>query len=282
MPGVRRPGRPWVFLSYTRDDQDKADVLRRDLDERDVGTISFEPGSDLVRAVDRALAQSDFFVLLWSRAAAGSEWVQAEYSAAFMRALHTQRSFLFVVRLDTTPLRPLLAPRYYLDAFDDWSGMVNTLVEVWHRDWALGVPVLPTPCPDRVPQDADERLRLHVRNRQLAVAHVVVVPAEATGKELERLVREQLALPREELNFNGAVGTRFAYQLTSAGVPVPADTTPLAQLPVEDGATIDLEVQVEWVVPAGPSPTVTYRGGPSSRSAPALKQFSAFAHLVPW
>jgi hypothetical protein len=108
-----------------------------------------------------------------------------------------------------------------------------------------------------------------------------VVPEESTGQQLERLVHEGLQLPHDETKFNGAVGARFRYKLKNAGKQIPADSTPLTKLDIADGSTIDLEVQVEWVCPSGPSPTVTYRGDPSPGHPAALKQFSAFAHLIP-
>ncbi len=289
MRRIRRPGRPRVFLSFAGPDQKTADRLRHDLTERDIATFSFTPGKDLVQDIDRALTQSDYFVLLWSRSAVDRPWVNAEVSAAFVRALQTQRSFFFIVRLDTTPLPTLLAPRHYLDAFDNWTETVNELVATWRRDQAVGGPVLPAPCSATTHRSATTShgaaqcptIVLYVRNRQLSVAHVIVVPAAATGQELESLVRAQLALPDVETSVNGAVGTRFDYQLKNAGRQIPADDTPLAQLSITDGAVIDLEVQVQWVGPTGPSPTVTYRRGPSPGRSPDLKQFPAFDHLIP-
>lgn len=282
---MRRVRKVGVFLSYAGPDREQADRLRRDLDKHGIGAPLFELGKDLVQGINRALTQSDYFVLLWSKNADGRPWVEAEWSAAFVRQLQEQRSFLFIVRLDMTPLPALLAPRHYLDAFDDnWTEMVNDLVAAWREDRGVGVPVLPAPGTELAPHGAaqDPTIELYVRNKELSVAHVIAVPENSTGQQLERQVHKDLALPDDETRFNGAVGARFRYQLKHAERQIPADDTPLAELGIKDGSTIDLEVQVEWVGPSGPSPTVTYRGDPSSGSAPVLKQFSVFAHLIPW
>lgn len=281
---MRRVRKIGVFLSYAGPDREKADRLRRDLDKHGIGAPLFEPGKDLVQAINRALTQSDYFVLLWSKNADGRPWVEAEWSAAFVRQLREQRSFLFIVRLDMTRLPALLAPRHYLDAFDDnWTEMVNELVAAWRQDRGVGVPVLPAPGPELAVHGAahDPTIELYVRNKQLSVAHVIAVPENSTGQQLERQVHKDLALPHDETKFNGRVGPRFCYQLKHAERQIPVDNTPLADLGIKDRSNIDLEVQVQWVGPTGPSSTVTYRGGPSSDPALALKQSPAFAHLIP-
>jgi hypothetical protein len=67
--------------------------------------------------------------------------------------------------------------------------------------------VLPASYP--VSMDGDEAQRptilLYVRNRALAVAHAVAVPAVSTGQQLGGLVRDALALPGIKTMFDGAV-----------------------------------------------------------------------------
>jgi len=140
-------GRPRVFLSFAGRDRMTAHRLCQDL--RVCGLDSFvdeqsiAPGENFVLAINQALTQSDYYVLLWSHACVDRPWVNEEWSAAFVRELREQRSFLFIVRLDTTPLPPLLASRQYYDAFANWDKMVNGLAAAWHRDRAVGEPVLP-------------------------------------------------------------------------------------------------------------------------------------------
>lgn len=280
-------GQPRVFLSYAGDDRITAERLRQDLQKRDIAAFTFPPGVNLVLGINEALTQSDYFILLWSQACVDRPWVNAEWSAAFTRELQERRSFLFVVRLDATPLPPLLAPRHYLDAVNSWDEMVNDLAIAWSRDRAVNEPVLPAPH-SVAPSNDEARaptIVLYVRNRALSVAHVIVVPEISTGQELKKLVRDALVLPDVETRFNGAVGIRFDYQLKNAEKPIPVDEAPISDLCITDGATIDLEVQVESFGPEGLSRTITYRQGESAGLSPAVIRSlikSAFDHLIPW
>ncbi len=278
---------PRVFVSYAGNDRVTAERFRQDLRERDIEAFVFPAGGNLVLDINRALTQSDYFVLLWSQASVDRPWVDAEWSAAFARELQERRSFLFIVRLDMTPLPPLLAPRQYLDAFDNnWDALVNELAAIWHRDRAVGDPVLPAPRSPATDNGEVERptIVLYVHNRALSVAHVIAVPTESTGRDLESLVCAALALPDIEEKFGGAVGMRFYYQLKNDGKPIRFDNT-LVELHITDGATIELEVEVESFGPTGSTPIIRYRQGASTGLSPAATRFlinSAFGHLIPW
>jgi hypothetical protein len=203
---------PQVFVSFAGSDRAMADRLRDDLRKRDIEVSNFPLGGNLVLDINRELAQSDYFVLLWSQAAVNRQWVDAEWSAAFARELRERRSFLFIVRLDRTPLPPLLAPRQYLDAAgNNWNDLVNELVTTWLRDRAAGEPVLPAPYPPTTDNGGGERrnIVLYVRNRALSVAHVIAVPEKSTGFQLLSLVRVTLALPDVEERFGRRRGNAF-------------------------------------------------------------------------
>lgn len=293
MRHTRKPGQPQVFLSFAGEDHEVAECLRRNLKKHhNIEVFDFPPGANLVREINRALTQSDYFVLLWSRNSAERPWVEAEWSAAFarelqfVRELRERRSFLFVVRLDATPLPPLLAPRHYLDVAGGCEEMVNELVATWYRDREVDVPVLPAPYP-RATGDAVARgqtLVLYVRNRDLRVAHVIVAPAELTGQSIDGLVRSELALPDSKTILDGKLGARFYYQLMYAGKMIPVDGAPLVELGITDGAMIDLEVRMESFGPEGPASTVVYRTGESTGFSAATRSLRevAFGHLIPW
>ncbi|MEO7195185.1 MAG: toll/interleukin-1 receptor domain-containing protein [Pseudonocardiaceae bacterium] len=278
---------PQVFLSFAGSDRVLAERLRHDLKKRDIKASVFPPGGNLVLDISKALTQSDYFVLLWSRATVDRPWVEAEWSAAFARELQERRSFLFIVRLDRTPLPALLAARHYLDAADhDWNGLVNELAALWVQDRSVGDPVLPAPHPVTTENGTDGRrnLVLYVRNCALSVAHVIAAPEELTGQQLEYLVHAELALPDVEEKFGGTVGMRFFYRLKNAHWTISDNPGKLADLHILDGGTIDLEVQVESFGPGGSSPVVTYRKGASTSLSPATNRSlinSAFSHLIP-
>jgi hypothetical protein len=287
MPYSDDNGHPRVFLSFAGSDRLLAERLAQDLRARGARAFVDEQtvrlGGNIVIEISRALSQSDYFVLLWSRAAVDRPWVEAEWSAALTYEVAQRRAFLFIVCLDRTPVPLLLAPRRCLQAVDHtWNEVVHELMSAWRRDWQMrDVQVLPAPFPS--PVGSAGSLVLYVRNRDLGVAHVLTVPAGSDGWQLEQQVRTGLGLRESEARFGGKVGMHFDYRLTYAGEPIPAEKT-LADLRITDGATIQLEVQVEPFGPDGSFPRVTYRKVAASGFSPALRRSllnSAFGHLMP-
>lgn len=293
MYGAGEARRPQVFLSFAGDDQAMAARLGHDLDKAGIRTFDYRrsiaPSESIVGVIDHALTQSDYYVLLWSAASADSRWVNVEWTTAFLRELQEhRRSFLFVVRLDRTPVPLLLAARRYLDAFTDWDGAVEELASTWRRDWEArrnGIHVLPAPYEAATDGDECSTIILYIRNRDLSVEHVLAVPELSSGEELDSRVREGLELKDSVTAFGGKVGMRFFYQLAHAGKPVPLDMTPLPELGITDGATIALEVQIEQFDPHGSSPIGRYRQGAAKDFSPAITHHLiklAFGHLMPW
>ncbi|MGW4115683.1 toll/interleukin-1 receptor domain-containing protein [Actinosynnema sp. NPDC004786] len=281
MPHTAEP--PKVFLSFAGNDRESARLLAKELGARGltafVDELSIQPGADLLLTINRAIDESQFFVLLWSKHTVNRKWVAAEWTAALARDLDQRRCFLFVVRLDDTPLPTLLAPRKYLDAGGDLMRVAATLTEVWRGDVAVGTPVLPPPGR---PAATGPTITLYVRNRALAVAHAVDVPAAATGRDLKNAVRLALALPDEETKFDGALGLRFDYGLVRDGTPIPDGPAAVAGL--ADGDTVDLEVRVESFGPDGTFAKSTYRPGSPGGLPPEMVRTlvdSAFHHLIP-
>lgn len=280
----RTVDRPKVFLSFSGNDRESARLLGKELGARGfaafVDELSIKPGDDLLLAINQGIEESHFFVLLWSRHTVDRKWVAAEWTAALARDLDQRHCFLFVVRLDDTPLPTLLAPRKYLDARGDLPAVADALTAVWQRDSAVGAPVLPAPVRSAL---AGPTITLYVRNQALAVAHEVAVPAVTTGSGLKDAVRRALALPDQETKFGGAVGIRFDYELRRAGESIPDEPVPVTSL--GDGDTVDLAVRMESFGPDGTFAKSTYLDSPSAGGLPpemveSLVR-SAFEHLVP-
>lgn len=279
MPRTARPNRPRVFLSFAGDDRPGAVLLGKELEARRLDTFidskNVPVGHDIVLSINDGLAQSDYYVLLWSRHTVDRAYVDVEWSAALSRELNERRSFLFTVRLDETKLPPLLAPRKYLDFRGDWAAVADGLVAAWCQDNAVDVPVVPAPNPTASNGGTGPAIALFIRNRELSVAHVIKVPATVAEDELESLVREALSLPTSVTALGGAFETRFQYRLTHGDEP-------LSRL--RDGSLIDLEVSVEWRDPKGPVAAGDYRACPLDKVTPAMRRAAlnaAFGHLRP-
>ena len=112
-----------VFLSHNRADKSLAVRLAAQL--RLVGADvwlddwEIKPGDSIPGMVNDALAVVDTVLVLWSTSAAESRWVEAELAVALQRRLDDGDLRIIPVRLDDTPLPPLLRPLKYLRAADN-------------------------------------------------------------------------------------------------------------------------------------------------------------------
>ena len=107
-----------LFASYAG--EDRARVLatvealkRRGLDvwwdRHEMG-----PSDDVVAEIDSGLKSSKHFILFASTSYFAKRWTNAEYFAAVAMAMAESGRLLFIVRLDDTPLPPLLASRLFI------------------------------------------------------------------------------------------------------------------------------------------------------------------------
>jgi hypothetical protein len=240
-------------------------------------------GGNVVLSINRAMAESQYYVLLWSANCVDRPWVDAEWAAAFAREINEQRSFFFIVRLDETPLPPLLAVRRYLDGIHDWPGVARELACAWHDDLDIGTPVFPPP--DAEPKPERSVLTVRVRNQAMTMTHVVGVPPDSTGVDLLASVHKALSLPTSTTQLDGAVKVHFKYRLLFEGEPL--DESPIPAQGIADGAVVDLEVQVRVSGPDGPIGEKVYRApddappGVSGRTIRTVVN-TAFSHLLPW
>ena len=105
-----------VFISHSTANADVALLIHSTLSNLGLSVFvdreAISPGESIVSAIDRALAEADYVLLLWSAQAQASSWVEAERDAAFFRD-RAGETILLVVRLDDTPLPTLLAARRY-------------------------------------------------------------------------------------------------------------------------------------------------------------------------
>ena len=280
------PAEPRVFVSFAGADASQALHLSDRLTDHRIRVFDYHHdmpgGGNIVDSVSRAIDESDYVVLLWSRAAASRDWVQEEWTAAWYRERGLPRVFLFVVRLDDTPLPALLSARRVWDATAGWDAVVDDLLGSWQHDRRArqaGHAVLPSlhdPDPTRTTTFA-----LYVRNADLAVEHVVSVEPTATVAQLLARIRVALALPTRHRELEGRVGLDFSYRLLRHGTALSAEAV-LADSGIGDGATLDLHVDVATFIDRVTT-TSSYR--PDSPDVPprrvASMRQAAFAHLLP-
>lgn len=175
--------RPRVFLSFAGNDRVAARRLADDLERHGFETFfdarDIAIGGNVVLSINRAIAESHYYVLLWSANCVNRPWVDEEWAAAYVKEINERRSFLFIVRLDETPLPPLLAVRRYLDGIHDWPAVARDLADAWLDDLDTG---LPTPVAQ--PQADRPTVIVRVRNQALVMTNALGLAPESAGVDL--------------------------------------------------------------------------------------------------
>lgn len=141
---------PRVFLSHSSKDKEFVRRLTADLqaqnlhvwlDEREL-----QVGDSIVQGVSDGLRDSDYFVVVVSQNSAQSKWVQQELNSALMRELSGKGVVVLPVRMDETPLPPLLVDRIYADFHADYQQGLNALLAVFRQETAVVAPVSEAPA----------------------------------------------------------------------------------------------------------------------------------------
>jgi hypothetical protein len=220
---------PGVFVSHAGADTAKAvDITARlaaadvqvRLDRRDL-----EPGDSFIRYMEQALSTSDYCLLLWSRAAAQSDWVAMEWESGLYRSVRERRAFLIAARLDDEPLPALLGPRLSVDLFPDFEPGLTTLVNLWRTDRAVEAqtsrPVANTPA---IPYGESSRVgkaQVFVTSEAFGITVPFCVSLEAPAGTLLHELVQTFALPKV-FDHEGRLGVRFEYALASGDTTLDA------------------------------------------------------------
>jgi hypothetical protein len=122
-----------AFLSYNHQDKEEARRLGAQLtfvgaqiwfDEWEV-----QAGDSIPGKVNEALATMDTLLLMWSEHANRSKWVRSELETAITRLTEDEGFRVIPVRLDSTPLPPLLRPLKWVELRDgDLGRAVNEIM----------------------------------------------------------------------------------------------------------------------------------------------------------
>jgi hypothetical protein len=91
------------------------------------------PSQSLVTEISRALGRMTHFVLFWSSHCVGAPWIERELNAA-TTFLIDRKVPIFIVRLDTTPVPPILADLFRIEVLGESADTIGVrLVEAIER-----------------------------------------------------------------------------------------------------------------------------------------------------
>jgi hypothetical protein len=233
-----------VFISHAGGDSSKAAIVAGMLTQARI-EVCFDRqvlclGDSFLEFMERGLSTADYCLLLWSRNAVGTPWVQVEWEAALHRSIQEKRSFLVVGRLEDIPPPALLGPRLRVDLFPDWQPALGQIIATWRADREAELqtqrPVASFPIPGsgrRGPQT------IYITSEQFGIT----VPLDADLKEpagvyLDRIIAD-FKLPRV-LDYENRMGVRFTYRLMNGSQPL-ARGIPLGAQKVKDKRVLWLE-----------------------------------------
>lgn len=215
-----------------------------------VDTVKLRPGDNFVAFMNDALEASEYCLLLWSQAAARSEWVREELCAAYVRSVQERRAFLILARLDTYEIPSLLKPRIFIDMSANLLGGVDRVLDTITRDTAVrektqrevGSPAV------ELPSDPDGA-EIYVISELFNVAIPVrLSTATPVAFHLQRLL-DALRLPREA-SVHGVV-IRYRYSIYFRGSPLDGPVS-LAGAGVVAGDALELRTEMSFVPAVSP------------------------------
>lgn len=245
-----------VFISHAGTDSSQAAAVAQALEGAGLGVSldrrALEPGDTFIAFMEEALTESDYCLLLWSRAAAEREWVKVEWQAALYRTVKEARRFLLVGRLEDHALPKLLAPRLFVDLFPAVTPGIDRVIAMCRQDLdtaaATARPV-GQPARAQLTEDAGgDTIYITSKLFQITVPVRVLLDAPV-GVCLDRFVTD-LRLPRK-LDHQGLVGTRYDYNLLRGEERLARDV-PFSAQGVGQATVLTLETEVTPFAAAAP------------------------------
>lgn len=118
--------KPKTFISHSWEDKPLAMQLERELGSAKIDVwidhSEIRGGDNLPKRINDALEWCNTFLLIWSKAASKSRWVDLEWTNAL-----SLDKVIIPCRLDKTPLPAILANRTYIDFLNKDKGVLELL-----------------------------------------------------------------------------------------------------------------------------------------------------------
>jgi hypothetical protein len=276
-----------VFVSHAGADADRASIVGGLLKAAGVQVRydreELRLGDSFLTFMNNALTISDYCLLLWSKHASATPWVQLEWESALYRSVQEKQSFLVVGRLEDMVVPILLGPRLRVDLFPELQPGVTSLLNTWRDD---RIAEKETGKPVAAARTVETRVDLpdtvYVTSEQLSIAMPVRVDlSQPVAISIERLIGE-LNLPKQ-LSHEGGIGVRFSYQLALED-EVLARMQSLSAQRVRSGAILWLRTTMTTfsaTVPvAGGHTSVTFRTAEIGNAAEAAAREAAETELI--
>jgi len=206
-----------VFVSHAGSETPQAREIANVLLQADINVRfdrkELELGDSFLSFMEDAMSNSDYCLLLWSKAASLQKWVRVEWEAALYRSVQEAKSFIIVGRLEPFPIPSLLGPRLMVDLFPKSDPGIKQLIALWQEDRnAEAVSSKPVASAEAFSGVESGEDTIYITSDLFGVT----VPVKLDLNEpaviiLDRIVKS-LKLPKD-LSYNNLIGLRLDYNL---------------------------------------------------------------------
>jgi hypothetical protein len=242
-----------VFVSHAGADSAKAmavaDVMKRAGIEVRIDRDELHLGDGFLAFMESALSKSDFCLLLWSKAASATPWVQLEWEAALSRSVVEKRSFLVLALLEDTAPPALLAPRLFASLFPDMEPGLSKIIATWSADRDAEKETRhPVAAPRTSGPPTEGPATVYVTSELFGITAPLRADLDTpAGLYLDAIIA-QLGLPKVK-DPEGPIITRYSYRLVNGDDPLDRAIS-LSSQNVADKSVLWLETTI---TPSAPS-----------------------------
>jgi len=125
---------PRVFISHSNKDKDFVRQFANDLENARLGVWlddrQLKPGDSIVSGISEGLRDTDYLIIVLSKASVASSWVQAELNAALMNELSDKGTVVLPVLIEDCDLPILLRDRVFADFRKDYLTGLKSILRV--------------------------------------------------------------------------------------------------------------------------------------------------------
>lgn len=208
-----------IFLSHASSETEQATRVASLLSatglEPVIDADDVRPGDSFISFMNCAVADCDYCLLLWSRAASRGRWVREEWQTAYHRSVEKNQSFLVIGRLEELDTPPILRPRSWIELFPKLEPGIEKLVAMWRDDEAAAASSKRPVRPPRRPVPANTSGKpIYVTSKVFGKTFPFEVDLEAPVAVVTESVIEYLGAPRQQ-DYEGRMGSRYDYSLSN-------------------------------------------------------------------
>jgi hypothetical protein len=121
-----------AFLSHSSTDKAFIRQLAADLTANGIGVWLDEQrirvGDSIPEKIAQGLAESDYFLIGMSQKSSESAWVQKELNNALMSEVQRRKVHILPLKLDDTPMPPIIADKKYADFSESYKAGLDELL----------------------------------------------------------------------------------------------------------------------------------------------------------